>query len=78
MTGSTHWKELLEKVEAGTGVALGQLASKEPAHHPGGDVRNAVGSVALDKVEGYRLRHRMHLGWPSCCWKEMKSTQGRI
>lgn len=60
------------------GCGSGQFVSKDPAHHPGGDVHNAVGSVALDRVEGYRLRHRIHVGRSLCCRKGMKSIRGRI
>lgn len=74
----TSPKELIGESGARDGYGCGQLACKEPAHHSGGDVQNAVGSIALDRVQGYRLRHRLHLGWSSCCWKGIKPAKGWI
>lgn len=59
--GSINQNELIGRSGARDGFSFGQLASKEAAHAPSGDVQNAVGSIALDRVQGHRSGSKIHL-----------------
>lgn len=47
--------ELIGGSRTRDGFSFGQVAFKDSAHHPGSDVQNAIGSIALARVKGSML-----------------------